>query len=63
MQIEVTPDRLWGKAELAAFCGVSERTIDRARASGKLRTTWLEGVLRFRQQDVDEYLSRRTSRR
>jgi excisionase family DNA binding protein len=46
------------KKQLAAFLGVSERTIDRLRRSGLLKAFKLGRLVRFRQEDVEEFLAR-----
>lgn len=55
--IDVEP-RLLTKPELARLLRCSERTVDRLRASGRLRAVQLVpgGRVRFRHDDVDRLL-------
>ncbi len=47
------------KKQVADFLQVSERTIDRLRAEGKLKCFKFKGMVRFRMEWVDELLTRK----
>jgi excisionase family DNA binding protein len=51
-------DSLLSKREAAARLGVSERTIDRERAAGRLRAVRVRGVVRFRPADLTIYVEK-----
>jgi excisionase family DNA binding protein len=57
--IQKVPEKMWTRNELANYCGVSLRTIDRARKSGALVAVKIQSAIRFRECDVDAYLQRR----
>ncbi len=46
------------KKEAAKFLRVSERTIDRFRAEKLITTIKVRGVIRFRQEDLLDFLRR-----
>lgn len=53
----MTEERLLTKSEVAARLSVSERTIDRMVATGQLRATQAGNRVRFRPQDIEDYLA------
>ncbi|MGH3053940.1 MAG: helix-turn-helix domain-containing protein [Gaiellaceae bacterium] len=59
MAVDVEPRVLLTKAELARFLRCSQRTVDRLRASGKLRAVQFTpgGRVAFRPEDVDALLA------
>lgn len=56
--IQKVPEKLWTRKELATYCGVTVRTIDRARKAGQLAAVRVQSAVRFRESDVEEYLAR-----
>ncbi len=58
--MNVANERLLTKSEVAALLNVSERTVDRMISAGKIRTVRAGDRVRFRQQDVDDYLAGET---
>jgi len=57
--IQQAPEKLWTRKELAEYCGVTARTIDRARKSGLLKAVRVQSTIRFRDRDVEDYLTAR----
>jgi excisionase family DNA binding protein len=56
--------RLRTKAETAKFLGCSERTVERLVAAGALtcvKAPGLRGAVRFRDEDIADYLDRRST--
>lgn len=52
-----SPEKLWTRKELAEYCGVTVRTIDRARQVGGLVAVKVQSRVRFRDSDVSAYLA------
>ena len=48
--------QLMTKAEAARFLGVSTRTLDRERAAGRIRHVRVRGQIRFRPEQVEQYV-------
>ncbi len=49
-------DKLLNKKEAAAYLRLSTRTVDRMRAAKTIRAIKVRGSIRFRLQDLDEFL-------
>lgn len=60
--IEATRPQLWSSGQVADYLGKSRRTIYRLVASRKLTEIRLDGDLRFRVDDVERFLEKRTLR-
>jgi excisionase family DNA binding protein len=52
--------QLLNKAEAARFLGVSPRTLDRERAVGRIRHVRVRGQIRFRQEQLEDYVRKAT---
>lgn len=50
------------KREVAAQLRISTRTLDRLRATGKLRATKVLGTVRFTAAEVEKFINRNTSK-
>jgi excisionase family DNA binding protein len=66
MPVEITSrfteSRLWNSLEVSDYLGVSTRTLYRYVKSRKLTAIKLDGDLRFRTEDVERFLEKRTLR-
>ena len=58
-----TENHLRTKAEIARFLRISEPTLDRLRARGEILGCLVGVQVRFRDSDIQEYLSRRVEAR
>jgi excisionase family DNA binding protein len=44
------------RAEAAEYLGVSIETISREKAAGKIKSVWLRGAIKYRREDLDQYI-------
>lgn len=59
MVTQVTSIQSLTKQQVAEWLQVSERTIDRLRAEGKLKSFKYKGTVRFKFEWIDELLTRK----
>lgn len=58
-----TEKQFWNVRELAKYLDVSERTVERLIASGKLKAVRIGRLLRISDDDLQEFLRRNSLRK